>query len=271
MSQKYLRNFCATINNPTDADKSAVKKLECTYYCIGNEGKDSTPHLQMYLELSKKTSFAKLKQLLPRAHIEARRGSAQQASNYCKKEGDYEEHGTISKQGQRNDLTDFVHTVKADPTINQEQLIENHTCIMARYPAFVHKVISTYNKPQTLDWENGDSPNLWVYGPPGTGKTREYQGDNVYYKLHNKWWDNYNGEETVLMDDVDPDCLRYLGNLLKAWLDRYPFRAEIKGSSVVIRPARFVITSNYSIGECFPREADRLAIQRRVRVIHKVF
>ena len=36
--------------------------------------------------------------------MEARRGTAQQAADYCKKDGIFDEIGDISKQGQRSDI-----------------------------------------------------------------------------------------------------------------------------------------------------------------------
>lgn len=267
MCQKYLRNFCATINNYTNADESALKELEYSYCVIGFEGKDKTPHLQVYVELSKQTRFSTLKKLLPKAHIEPRRGTAEEAANYCKKEGSYEEFGEMSNQGKRNDLTHLVEKVKEQPKITRQELVENHTSIVARYPRFIQEVKSVYNIPTTLDWTT--PPNLWVWGPPGTGKTSSYE-NGAYKKLINKWWCDYDNQDDVLLDDVDPDSMKYLTHHMKQWADRYPFRAEVKGGTILIRPQRIIVTSNYSINQCFFTEQDQLAIKRRFTVIHKV-
>ena len=43
---------------------------------------------------------------------------------------------------------------------------------------------------------------------PGSGKSsgvrRDY-GDSLYVKDATKWWDGYAGEETVVIDDWDPE------------------------------------------------------------------
>jgi len=262
-----LRNFVATINNWTNEDLNACKGLEYSYCIIGFEGKSATPHLQVYIELLKQKRFGALKKLLPTAHIERRAGTAQQAADYCKKEEDYWEDGELSRPGKRTDLDAFVQAVKEQPKITRRELVEQHPSILARYPKFIQEVKSVYNQPTNLDWT--DPPNIWIYGPPGTGKTRAYE-EGSYKKLINKWWDNYDNEDDVLIDDVDPDSMKYLTHHMKQWADRYPFRAEVKGGTVLIRPKRIILTSNYSINDCFPNEQDQLAIKRRFLVIHKV-
>lgn len=63
----------------------------------------------------------------------------------------------------------------------------------------------------------------------------------------NKWWDGYNDQEVVIMDDFpkDESKANYLGAFLKQWVDRYAFNAEIKGCVKTIRPKTIVITSNW--------------------------
>lgn len=47
---------------------------------------------------------------------------------------------------------------------------------------------------------------LWIYGKAGAGKTRKAVSEHpdAYMKLANKWWDGYQGQEAVIMDDLDP-------------------------------------------------------------------
>ncbi len=53
------------------------------------------------------------------------------------------------------------------------------------------------------------------------------------------------------MDDVDSHMV---GHNLKLWTDRYKVRGEIKGSQVALKHKLFIITSNYTIEECFERD-----------------
>lgn len=58
------------------------------------------------------------------------------------------------------------------------------------------------------------------------------------------------------------------GQHLKQWADHYPFKAAQKGSQLLIRPKRIVITSNYSIEECYPEVQDSAPLKRRFKCHH---
>lgn len=93
MRSKY---FCLTVNNYTPNDvlhyRSLVGRSLATYGVIGFEvGENGTRHLQAYIELSKRVRLTGARQLFPNAHIEARRGTAIQARDYCKKDGTFDE------------------------------------------------------------------------------------------------------------------------------------------------------------------------------------
>jgi hypothetical protein len=96
------RDWCFTLNNPTPEELDHLwndPEPEVEYMVIGDEvGASGTRHFQGYVELVKKVRWATLKAWIPRAHWEARRGTSDQASRYCKKDGRFVEKGNISHQ-----------------------------------------------------------------------------------------------------------------------------------------------------------------------------
>lgn len=88
---KTLRKCCFTSNNYTNLEYVKIIEICETrnyLYCIGEEvGEQGTKHLQGYLEFKSPKTFATLKKLLPKAHIEKAKGSRKQNLTYCKKDG----------------------------------------------------------------------------------------------------------------------------------------------------------------------------------------
>lgn len=108
----------------------------------------------------------------------------------------------------------------------------------------------------------------WHWGATGTGKTRGVRErfPDAYLKSNTKWWDGYNGEEVAILDEMTPGTIG--SQHIKLWSDHYPFSAETKGGSVKIRPKVIIITSNYSIRECYSDSRDYEAIERRFKIHH---
>jgi len=167
----------------------------------------------------------------------------------------------VNKQN-KDEWSMFVQECK---TRTPQELVDGpYSKLYAKYRGFAGEVNRLFNEQPIID---GELPHEWWWGPPGVGKTRKAweEHPDLYVKSHNKWWDGYNNEEVVLIDDWGPQ-MECLSDHLKQWADRYPFPAEVKGSSFTARPGKIIITSNYSIDDCFTREEDRAALRRRFKV-----
>lgn len=86
------KDWCFTINNPRskhgnrESDWNVVRSWVFNYLVMQLEvGAEGTPHIQGFVQFPTQTRLTKLKKLHKRAHWEPRRGSAIQASHYCKK------------------------------------------------------------------------------------------------------------------------------------------------------------------------------------------
>jgi len=122
------RRFCVTLNNPTDDECQAFGDFcdgpRCVYAVIGREtGESGTPHLQCFLILPSPQRFSFLHRAIsPRLHLETTRGTSRQASDYCKKDGDFEEYGTFpDQQGKRTDIESFTTWVQEQSTAPSER------------------------------------------------------------------------------------------------------------------------------------------------------
>ena len=99
------RSWCFTINNWTEKDETAIAMAGARYTVYGKEvGESGTPHLQGYVYFANKKSMKGVSKLLPTAHLEMRKGTHEQARNYCIKDGDITEFGNPPEEWRRQCL-----------------------------------------------------------------------------------------------------------------------------------------------------------------------
>lgn len=222
------RNYCFTLNNYTTEEVKHLQSIvpKCNYLILGFEvGESGTPHIQGYVEFENaKTLTATKKLISSRVHLESRRGTAKQASEYCKKDSEFQEYGTLSTQGCRTDIVDAIDDLKDGKPIT-EFILENPT-LYARYRnTFLDVVDILQRKQQRTTMTRG----IWFYGPTGTGKSHkafELAGDDFYLKVDDgKWWDGYTGQKTVILNDFRGEVTyAQLLNLIDKWPYKVPRR-----------------------------------------------
>lgn len=117
MNRTQSRSWCFTLNNYVEADIARLRFLgsSVSYLVFGREVGDSgTPHLQGYVVFNRKCALSSAKRSVgDRAHLEVTRGSPEQASDYCKKDGVFEEFGTLPVQGKRSDWAAYKTWVES--------------------------------------------------------------------------------------------------------------------------------------------------------------
>lgn len=262
------KNWCFTLNNYTDEQYEMISLLNCKYLVVGKENASTgTPHLQGYISFHKNKRFKAVKAMFPNtAHLEKAIGSAQQNIDYCTKEdqhalrvGDppkskgsgnklrWEEARTAAKEGRFNDIPAELQT--------------------RFYRTYKEMAKDNMKKPEPLTGVCG----LWIYGKTGSGKTHAVatQHPDRYIKPLNKWWDGYQNEEVVHLDELAPTHASWIAPYLKKWADKWPFDAEVKGGATQLRPKMVIVTSNYSMDEMNFDHADFPALSRRFKQIEK--
>lgn len=259
------RNWCFTINNPTDEEKEKCKNIECTYIVFGDEvGAEGTPHIQGYIEFKDAKSMSSTKKALGnRGHLEIRRGSPLQASDYCKKEGKFVERGTLSHQGKRNDLQQIADLVK-DGGIRAVSTAKPEAII--KYGKNIERLAELYMEPRSM------KPTVtWLWGLTGTGKTlTAHEGcdrKDIYIHMGTKWWNGYSQQKRVILDDYTWDKSEQSFRYLLRLLDSYAIQVETKGGMIYFNSPEIFITCEFPPHEIFPEGNTLNQILRRIDVI----
>lgn len=251
-------------------------KCEITVVCLEHH-KDGNPHLHAWLEwetpfytrnphiFDYKNAHPNIGQMLDKY-----KNKRSNALNYMLKEDE-----NLFSKG--IDIENWKYTCKNKTKYICEDLIKekiNLKDLVEKSPNLLYN----YNKLKTnlasfkLDKsENKNifktSNNLWIWGMPGSGKTyyATTTYPNHYIKLQNKWWDGYNGEEVVILDDLNDKSMGYY---IKIWADNYKCKGEIKNGTIPLEFKMFIVTSNYMPRAIFKEDPIlQLAIARRFKFI----
>lgn len=267
------RHWCFTANNYKEEPSTYIGLWPYTYLVIGKEvGESGTPHLQGYVYLKKPAELSFLRKLL-NCHWEPMQGTPEQASTYCKKDGDFVEDGDVPLPQHKagNEANKLKYTTMWE--LAKKGDIEAVAELDPR-SAIVH-----YRTLKQIGLDHRSTPvardcldNIWVWGLSGCGKSRtskEVFPGSYYKAVQHKWWDGYDPKihSAVIMEDIDPQH-HYQAHNFKIWLDYEPFYAEVKGGQIQIRPKNIVITSQYPPDKVFLVPEDLAAVRRRCKVIH---
>ena len=69
--------------------------------------------------------------------------------------------------------------------------------------------------------DQADVRGVWILRAPGVGKIHFARqvlvAEGYYPTLNNKWWDGYQSQKVVIMEDVDKETVKFLHHHLKIW------------------------------------------------------
>uniref|UniRef100_A0A8A4XC38 Replication-associated protein n=1 Tax=Motacilla cinerea Circoviridae sp. TaxID=2815002 RepID=A0A8A4XC38_9CIRC len=234
------------------------------YLIIGKEvGSEGTPHLQGAGEMITRRKLPTLQKIIRRVHWEKMKGPIEKASAYCKKEGDYSEFGTMpSTTGSKVGFSEVRTALIGGETIRS--LLDGDTTLCGlRYA----NIWLTYKEKS----RSGKPKVVWFWGVSGAGKSRSAQemaGEDTYWKDDTKWWDGYDGQKAVVLDDFRAHQMKFT-YLLKL-LDRYPMRVEVKGGYRQMTSQLIIITSITHPQNSYAKEEEpmRQLIRRIDEIVH---
>lgn len=272
-----IRNYCFTsykVDNPLPFDETKVKYLIYQKERCPESGRE---HFQGYIELKSPQRISFVKNLFNDngVHCEQRRGTREQAKDYCSKlesrvDGPWE-HGVFGEggQGKRSDLKEQAKIVRElireNPKTFQRELVEEHPEILLKYSRGV-EAIRTALETQERTWTT--ECELYI-GKPGTGKStlvKDKYPDAFWYSSSSKgYWDGYEGEEVVVFDEfkgwiTHTEFTQLVGNSNK-------LRVNIKYGTRPFLAKKVIIISNYDPQFWWKEEYSFRAISRRLSKI----
>lgn len=205
----------------------------------------------------------------PTARFAIKKGTDLENVTYCSKDntkiaGPWEHGEHTEGQGKRNDIHDLKVALKKKRKLSE--IAEEMPEMIVKYPRGVTLLAACLTEDFTPDGMRG----IWYVGAPGTGKSRTAREEytDLYNKSQNKWFDGYQGEKAILIDDLDRGgaCLSHY---LKIWADRYSCQGEVKGGTVKLQHTHLIVTSNYTIEDLWAEDPILVdALKRRFSVKH---
>ena len=280
-SRKWLLTINNPIEHNMDHEqiKFNISILDpVKYWCMCDEEGDEceTLHTHVYIVRSSPMRFDTIKKLFPTAHIDKPYGSNQDNRNYIGKFKDeyhktvdgtydyvdnngkrhaginfgdtFEEFGICpdEHQGKRNDIVDMYQMIK-DGASDYEIIEENPKYI--RYLDKITKVRDTVKYEQYKNIRRDDLVVEYWYGDTGTGKTTgvfDIYGDSNVYVVsdYRNPWDEYNGEDVVLFDDIDFSYISI--KEFQKWIDVFPCKLRSRFSNKIACYHKIFITTLFS-------------------------
>lgn len=260
MTQGQARSVFFTLNN---YEEHLVPLLfetlkawdAVTYVVFGKEVAPTTgtPHLQGYMELSTPKHFSTIRNKLKTVYMPESlsspwvtrhnpRWTNVTASEYCKKGGDFMEHGQLNAQGERTDLKVLAEDIRQGKRTVWD-IMDEDPMTYHQYGRTLEKIQAKRNRGKV---RSEMTQGIWIYGPSGCGKShRAFEGysESTHYikNLEEEWWDGYEGQETVIMNEFRGQ-IKF--NHLLALTDKWPMTVKVRHQAPVQFLAKKIIITS---------------------------
>lgn len=243
------------------------------------QGVEERSHLQGFVQFNGPKALAFVKRAIGNeAHCEVAH-DVKASIDYCSKE-DTRVKGPWSrgtqpamKPGKRNDLLDMHEAIKAGTS--QLALIEGNPKLLKFERCIKYDLFLQLEAKSDRQVAGVNVTVLW--GDAGSGKTQyaiNHLVHGSYYKLDctgvrngNLWFDGYEGQDTLIIDDFDEEVCGV--SFLKQLLDVYRHRICLKGGHTWACWHYVLMTSNTHPADWWPftTVVQKEALKRRIHTI----
>lgn len=289
MPQTYYRAICGAAYYGEEKQFQDWKGVKAGVFGYETCPKTKRIHAQYTLFFRTGKRFTTIKKKFKKLHFEDVK-HFEKSIQYCKKgeqshqeweskgnqgpnygrDAKVTEWGTYPQQGARGDLMDLK-----DQIVNGESTV---TDILLDNPMMYHKFGRTLEKIQQyrykLMFRTVQTTCTWYIGPTGVGKSHKaFDGyhplTHYLYPKDLHWWDNYEMEETVIINEFRAEIK--FGKMLEL-LDKWPCVVPRRGQCP--RPfltKHVIITSLLHPSEIYCNVSERddfKQLLRRINIVH---
>lgn len=272
------RNWVFSLHHHAPADHALFKNLDADYILLveSDASADVPSSLHGYIQFKNRKCMNE--RVHPRCQWEHAKEPSREHVKRCKDLGTVVyEHGILTQKGVRNAMTAsraasrerskasrrekmtklqdhgvlaLREAIKERP-LSRQELYQNFLPVMAKYPFAANMFHDMYHPPIDLE----KTENLWFWGPSSDDRLKKVceEYPSHYMKSHDRWWDLYDMQETVIVSDLSIEDADRVASYLKVWAGRCVFEAPIRYACRLIRPKRIIVTSRSSIYHCFRR------------------
>jgi len=171
------------------------------------------------------------------------------------------EQGTPKQQGKRSDIHDVCELL--DEKVPLNEIARNHPSAFVKHAKGFH----AYKFATQVD--RVSKPYVeWRWGTTGTGKTKgaiDKHPESFYIKDGTQWWDGYEQQDAIIIDDFDG---RWPFRDLLRLLDWNPYQGQTKGGYVKINSPHIYITCEFEPSTYWGGNALAQVLRRIDKVEH---
>ena len=265
------RNWCFTAYVAFDPERvyqHARAESSFRYICAGQEICPETKraHIQGWAQFKGHLSRGQAQKRLglEGSHFEPCKGSCSENDAYCKKDGAWKSCGKFVEMGQRVDLDEVK--AQLDDEAKIEAICDANFGTWLRYANSLREYRQIVQKTKSRGFRS--VVVVLLTGATGSNKSRWAHSQAGYViKGHSlSWWDGYDGEECIAIDEYSNDVK--ITQLLSL-LDGYQLRLPIKGGFCYARWTKVIITTNLRELHENASDAHRAALARRISVVRR--